>query len=260
MQWYFNGRLNSSGTTGSGQLTSGNTSVITPANPGFSYTITNSLGGVRAVLTALAEKSLLNVISSPSIMVLDNHTATIRVGDQQPIQSANTVSEDGNLRTSSIQYKDTGVMLEVSPSANAGGMVTMDVQQSVIDVGQIDVATGQRSFLQRELASRVAVRDGETIVLGGLIRDNNNQARQGIPLLHDIPVIGHLFGTTSDVKNRTELLVILTPRVLRNEVDLRQIGDEFKQRMRALDLLPQRISADFNRPEATVMPVDDSTR
>lgn len=260
LQWYFNGRLNSSGTTGSGQLTSGNTSVISPANPGFSYTITNSLGGVRAVLTALAEKSLLNVISSPSIMVLDNHTATIRVGDQQPIQSANTVSEDGNLRTSSIQYKDTGVMLEVSPSANAGGMVTMDVQQSVIDVGQIDVATGQRSFLQRELASRVAVRDGETIVLGGLIRDNNNQAKQGIPLLHDIPVIGHLFGTTSDVKNRTELLVILTPRVLRNEVDLRQIGDEFKQRMRALDLLPQRISADFNRPEATVMPVDDSTR
>lgn len=252
LQWYFNGRLNSSGTTGSGQLTSGESSIIGPSNPGFSYTITNSLGDVRAVLNALAEKSLLNVISSPSIMVLDNHTATIQVGDQQPIRSASTISENGNLTTSSIQYKDTGVMLSVSPSVNSGGMVSMDVEQSVTDVGQVDTATGQRTFLQRQLASRIAVRDGETVVLGGLIRDNNTQARQGIPLLHDLPVLGHLFGTTSNVKNRTELLVMLTPRVLRNEADLRQISDEFKLRMRALDLLPQRISAEFHNvvPEA----------
>lgn len=246
LQWYFNGRLNSSGTTGSGQLTSGDSSTIGPTNPGFWYTITNALGDVRAVLNALAEKSLLNVISSPSIMVLDNHTAQIHVGDQQPVRSSQTVTDGGNT-TSSIQYKDTGVMLAVSPSVNAGGMVTMDVEQSVTDVGQVDVATGQRTFLQRQLASRVAVRDGETIVLGGLIRDNNNVGKQGVPLLHDIPVLGHLFGTTSDVKNRTELLVMLTPRVLRDEADLRQIGDEFKQRMRTLDLLPGRISAEFHR-------------
>ena len=255
--WYFNGRLISSGTTGSGQLTSGDSSIIGAINPGFSYTITNSLGDVRAVLTALAEKSLLNVISSPSIMVLDNHTATIQVGDQQPIRGSSTVSENGNLTTQSIQYKDTGVMLSVSPSVNAGGMVTMDVEQSVTDVGQVDVATGQRTFLQRQLASRIAVRDGETVVLGGLIRDNNTVGKQGIPLLHDLPVLGHLFGTTSDVKNRTELLVMLTPRVLRNEADLRQIGDELKQRMRALDMLPQLISADFHRSVPEALPVED---
>lgn len=252
LQWYFNGRLNSSGTTGSGQLTSGDSSIIGPTNPGFSYTITNSLGDVRAVLNALAEKSLLNVISSPSIMVLDNHTATIQVGDQQPIRSTSTVSESGNVITSSIQYKDTGVILLVSPSVNSGGMVSMDVEQSVTDVGQIDTATGSRSFLQRQLTSRIAVRDGETVVLGGLIRDNNTQSKQGIPWLHDLPVVGHLFGTTANVNNRTELLVMLTPRVLRNEADLRQISDEFKLRMRALDLLPQRISAEFHNtvPEA----------
>jgi general secretion pathway protein D len=246
LQWYFNGRLNSSGSSGSGQLTSGGSDAIGRANPGFSYTITNSLGDVRAVLNALAEKSLLNVISSPSIMVLDNHTAQIHVGDQQPVRSSQVVTDGGNT-TSSIQYKDTGVMLTVSPSVNAGGMVTMEVEQSVTDVGQIDAATEQRAFLQRQISSRVAVRDGETIVLGGLIRDNNTKTRQGVPLLHDIPVLGHLFGATTDVKNRTELLVMLTPRVLRNEEDLRQIGDEFKQRMRGLQLLPERISAGFHQ-------------
>lgn len=253
LQWYFNGSINSAGTPGLGQLTSGDTSRIGVTNPGFSYTITNPLGDVRAVLNALADKSLLNVISSPSIMVLDNHTAQIHVGDQQPVRSSQTVT-DGGTTTTSIQYKDTGVMLAVSPSVNAGGMVTMDVEQSVTDVGQVDIATGQRTFLQRQLASRVAVRDGETIVLGGLIRDNSNVGKQGIPFLHDIPVLGHLFGTTSDVTNRTELLVMLTPRVLRDEADLRQIGEEFKLRMRTLDLLPERISAQFHRTTPAAEP------
>ncbi len=253
LQWYFNGSINSAGTPGLGQLTSGDSSTIGVTNPGFSYTITDPMGGVRAVLNALADKSLLNVISSPSIMVLDNHTAQIHVGDQQPVRSSQTVT-DGGTTTTSIQYKDTGVMLAVSPSVNAGGMVTMDVEQSVTDVGQVDIATGQRTFLQRQLASRVAVRDGETIVLGGLIRDNSNVGKQGIPFLHDIPVLGHLFGTTSDVTNRTELLVMLTPRVLRDEADLRQISEEFKLRMRTLDLLPERISAQFHRTLPAVEP------
>ncbi len=248
-----NGSINSAGTPGLGQLTSSDSSTIGVTNPGFSYTITNPLGDVRAVLNALADKSLLNVISSPSIMVLDNHTAQIHVGDQQPVRSSQTVT-DGGTTTTSIQYKDTGVMLAVSPSVNAGGMVTMDVEQSVTDVGQVDIATGQRTFLQRQLASRVAVRDGETIVLGGLIRDNSNVGKQGIPFLHDIPVLGHLFGTTSDVTNRTELLVMLTPRVLRDEADLRQISEEFKLRMRTLDLLPERISAQFHRTLPAVEP------
>lgn len=246
LQWYFSGRLNSSGTPGLGQLTAGSSDTIARSNPGFSYTITNSIGGVRAILNALAEKSLLNVISSPSVMVLDNHTAQIHVGDQQPIRSSSTVT-DGGTTTTSIQYKDTGVMLAVSPSVNAGGMVTMEIEQSVTDVGQIDLATEQRAFLQRQISSRVAVRDGETIVLGGLIRDNNTNDRQGIPILHDIPVIGHLFGSTTLGTKRTELLVMITPRVIKSEADLRQVGDEMRMRMRTLDLLPERISADFNR-------------
>lgn len=246
LQWYFNGAINSAGTPGLGQLTSGDSSTIGVSNPGFSYTITNSVGKVRAILNALATKSLLNVISSPSIMVLDNHLAEIHVGDQQPIQSSTTVTDGGNT-TSSIQYKDTGVMLSVLPSVNAGGMVSMQIAQSVTDVGGQDAATGQRSFLQRQLSSRVAVRDGETIVLGGLIRDNNSRDRQGIPLLHDIPVLGNLFGSTTRSTGRTELLVMLTPKVIKSEADLRQVGDEMRQRMRSLELLPDRIAAGYRQ-------------
>lgn len=242
LQWYFQNSLGG-GRTGLGQLTSGETNAIGPINPGFSYSITNAAGSIRAVLSALAQKNLLNVISTPSIMVQDNHTATIQVGDQQPIRSAETISEDGNLRTSSVQYKDTGVMLSVSPSVNAGGMVSMMVHQTVTDVGQVDVATGQRSFLQRELSSRVAVRSGETLVLGGLIRDNSSRTRQGIPVLHELPLIGNLFGTTSINTDRTELLVMITPRVVRSETDLRDVNAELRSKMRAIESLVERANA-----------------
>lgn len=232
LQWYFQGSLGN-GWRGLGQLTSGTTDAIGTTNPGFSYSILNPDGAVRAVLNALAKKSLLNVISSPSVMVLDNHTAAIQVGDQQPVQSMQTVTDGGNT-TTSIQYKDTGVMLAVTPSVNAGDMVSMVVNQMVTDVGAVDDATGQRSFLQRQISSRVAVRSGETIVLGGLIRDNKTRGKQGLPLLHEIPVLGNLFGATSIESDRTELLVMITPRVVRTEQDVRDVGVEIRERMRGL--------------------------
>ena len=203
----------------------------TPA--GFSYTLRNTLGDVRAVLSALAEKSLVKVISSPSLMVLDNHTASIAVGNQQPIRVGETVTSGGNI-TSNIQYKDTGVTLSVTPSVNSGNMVTMQLNQAVTDVGIVDEATGQRSFLQRQFGSKVAVRSGETLVLGGLIRDNTSSGKSGLPGLQDIPILGALFGATTKNVNRTELLVVITPRVVRTEQDVRQLGQELKDRMKTL--------------------------
>ena len=140
-----------------------------------------------------------------------------------PVCSSETTNIVGDNITSTIEYKDTGVLLEVAPSVNAGGMVTMTVRQSVTDVGPIDIATGQRSFLQRDLSSRVAVRSGETVILGGLIRDNNSRDKQGLPYLNDVPVLGLLFGTTEISAGRTELLVMITPRVVRTEQDLRDL-------------------------------------
>lgn len=254
LQWYFNGRLGSG--SGEGQLTSGQTNSIGTSNPGFSYSILSPAGDIRAVLTALAEKSLVNVISSPSVLVQDNHTASIQVGDQQPIRSSTTIS-DGGTTTSSIDYKDTGVQLSVTPSSNAGGMVSMDVEQSVTDIGQVDVATGQRSFLQREFSSRVSVRSGETVVLGGLIRDNAQRGKQGVPLLQDIPVLGAIFSTSNTTSSRTELVVTITPRVMRSDGDLRalsaEIGDRLSTTFAAFPEMKRRMDA-LGLPVSTPVP------
>ena len=142
------------------------------------------------------------------------------------------------MTTTSIQYKDTGVMLQVTPSANAGGMVSMLIKQSVTDVGSVDEATGQRSFNQREMASKVAVRTGETVILGGLIRDSDNSGKQGVPWLVDVPVLGHLFGTTTTGVKRTELLVMITPRVVQSDQQVRDLGSEMRRRMNSLSVLP----------------------
>lgn len=234
LQWAFtDSARGSAGLTGKGVLSTAANGVLGGSLAGFSYTLSSAAGDVRAVLNALADKSLVNVISSPSLMVLDNHTASISVGNQQPIRVGETVSTGGNI-TSNIQYKDTGVSLAVTPSVNAGSMVTMQLTQAVTDVGQVDAATGQRTFLQRQFASKVAVRSGETLVLGGLIRDNTTTGKSGLPGLQDIPIFGSLFGTTAKSTNRTELVVLITPRVVRTEQDMRHVGEELRNRMKTL--------------------------
>ena len=241
LQWLFTD-TSSNGSVGTGVLSTGNGGTLGGALAGFSYTLRNSAGNVRAVLNALAEKSLVKVISSPSLMVLDNHTAAIAVGNQQPIRSGETVST-GGFSTTSIQYKDTGVSLAVTPSVNAGNIVTMQINQGVTDVGQVDSATGQRTFLQRRIDSKVAIRSGETLVLGGLIRDNTTNGKAGIPILQDIPVVGALFGSNSTNVARTELLVVITPRVVRSDQEIRDVSGEMRQRMKGfstIDALQER--------------------
>ena len=230
VQWMFSEAL-SNGKTGTSVLSTKAGGVLGSPLAGFSYTLSNALG-VRAVLNALATKALVKVISSPSLLVLDNHVASITVGNQQPIRSAETITAGGNVSTS-IQYKDTGVALSVLPTVNAGDIVTMQISQAVTDVGPVDdLATGQRSFLQRQISSKVAVRSGETIVLGGLIRDNGTDGSSGIPLLHEIPIFGALFGQKTKSLNRTELLVIITPRVVRSDQDARDISRDLRIRMK----------------------------
>jgi general secretion pathway protein D len=235
VEWFVQNSLGG-GREGNALLNLRESGAIGPAQPGFSYTILNKAGTIRATLNALAEKSKLRVLSNPTVLVLDNHNATIQIGNQQPIKSA--TSSTGTIVTESITYKDTGVMLSVTPSVNAGGLITMDILQQVTDVGEIDVATGQRNFLTRQIQSRVAVRSGDPIVLGGMIRENETKGTTGVPLLSDIPVVGALFGKNSDKSARTELLVLLTPRALENDDELRAASAELRQRMRAIALQP----------------------
>uniref|UniRef100_UPI0009E8EA61 type II secretion system secretin GspD n=1 Tax=uncultured Acidovorax sp. TaxID=158751 RepID=UPI0009E8EA61 len=209
---------------------------------GFSYTLKDTLGNMRVTLNALAAKSLIKVISSPSLMVLDNQTATIAVGTQQPIRTGETTNLNtvGNTTTTTYQYKDTGVQLAVQPSVNSGDLVTMDISQSVTDVGDEDAVTGQRAFLQRQISSKVAVRSGEAVVLGGLIKDNSSSGRSGVPLLSGLPVVGGLFGATTNSSGRTELLVVITPKVVRTDPEIREVSEELRDRLKGLSILDMR--------------------
>lgn len=232
LQWTFS-QAQSGGDIGTSVLSTAANAALGATPAGFSYTLRNSGGDVKAVLNALATKSLVKVISSPSLMVLNNHTAGIIVGDQQPVRMGETVSTGGNV-TTNIQYKDTGVSLTVTPSVNAGNMVAMQLTQSVSDVGAVDTATGQRAFQQRQIGSRVTVRSGETLVLGGLIRDNKTTGKTGIPWLQDLPWVGKLFGANTETTNRTELLVVITPQVVRSSTELRDVTAGLREKMKGL--------------------------
>ena len=251
LQWAFSGSGGGRGLTGTGLLSNNgntalaastatsttNSSVFGSVGAGFSYAVTNPLGNVSAILSALADKSLVKVISSPYVMVLDNQTAAINVGTQQPVQSGQTVSTLGTSISTSIVYQPTGVILSVTPSVNAGNVVTMDISQNLTDVGAIDSATQQRAFLQRQMKSTVSVRSGETLVMGGLISDNTTTDKSGLPILSSIPVLGALFGTQTKNRNRTELLVVITPRVVRSDQEMREVTSEMRERMKALQTI-----------------------
>jgi general secretion pathway protein D len=207
-------------------------------------------GSVRALLSAQATNNNVNVISSPSLMVLNNQEASIQVGDEIPVRTSQSTNitnvnqsggilpgtdatqTSGGLVTSGIQQRKTGVKLTVKPRVNASGLVIMDIEQSVEDA-QATKTSGidSPSIQTREITSSVAVQSGETIVLGGLIKDDGSDNQAGIPFLHDLPVIGALFGNTTKTKNKTELVVLITPRVVGTRQDARLITDEFKRKL-----------------------------
>ena len=234
MEWYFTNQLGDK--QGIGQLDLG-TGGIGAVVPGFSYQIVDKAGAVRAVLNALADDSRLNVISSPSLMVLNNQTASIDVGDEVPIttqQQQSTVGTSSPI-VNNIEYRNTGVLLSVTPRVNAGGLVTMDVEQEVSQVSSdSDPNTLTPKISKRSITTSVAVQSGQTVVLGGLIREQKTEARSGVPGLYNMPIIGPLFGTTVDLQERTELVVLITPRAVHDAVDAAQVTDEFRSKMQSL--------------------------
>lgn len=245
LQWFFNNDVGGSH-TGYGSLGLPNDVTLTGAlkdipSGQFSYAITDSAGVVKTLLTALASDSKVKVLSSPQVMVLDNQQASIRVGTQTPVPAPQSIVNSSIVTTGGVDYKDTGVLLEVLPRVNAGGMVNMEIKQEVVEPGALvdvsqagSVSTKQRAFLQRSVTSKVTVKNGQTLVLGGLIRDNRTEGQSGFPILYKIPVLGALFGNTSEAVDRTELIVLITPRVVQDSQEASQLTDEIKRKMREI--------------------------
>lgn len=217
------------------------TAAISASYPGFSYSFTNG-SNIQVILSALEDVTRVDVLSSPQILVLNNESATLQVGDQVPVatqESTSTTTADAAI-VNSIQYHDTGVILKVTPHVNESGQVQMDVSQEVSDVGTTTSSTlNSPTFQQRKINSTVAVQDGETIALGGMIKDSRSRERSGIPVLQDIPYVGNLFGTTTNTGTRTELLVMITPHVIQGVQKLRNLTDDLRRKLGATaPLLP----------------------
>ena len=227
VQWAFNNGHNNL------TLSNANTGAVSAAFPGFSYIYTGG-SKITAVLSALQDLTKVDVLSSPKLMVLNNQTATLEVGDQVPIatqSSVSTVSSDAPI-VSSIEYKDTGVILTVTPRVNEGGLVLMDISQEVSDVAQTTSSTlNSPTINERKIGSTVAIQDGETIALGGLITDSRTTGRSGVPYLQDLPVLGQLFREDTKNATRTELLVLITPKVIRDGRDAAAVTADLRAKL-----------------------------
>lgn len=221
-----------------------------PVAGGFSFVIGG--GNTRAIIDALSNITTVNVVSNPQVMVLDNQTAKLQVGDEVPILTRfidTTLAVDPRT-VNSVEYRQTGVTLEVIPRVNVSGLVTLEIAQEVSDVTPpaAGAAIQSPTIRQRRILSSVAVRSGETIALGGLIREQAQVGNSGIPILHEIPVLGSLFGRKINDVARTELLVLITPRVVRNEVEARDATLELRRKFQAVLALQERGPAPMREP------------
>lgn len=210
----------------------------------YAYSGTNS--NLGAILDLLQTTTNIRTVSAPSLLVLNNREANINVGTQIPVVTTrfanNTGGTSGNT-IGSVQFRDTGVTLDVTPRVNPGGMVFMEIAQEVSNpTGQAD-ATGNVSVNRRQIDTEIAVMSGETVLLGGLIQDNQETSRNGIPILKDIPGVGALFGSQGVSGLRTELLVLITPTVATNVEEARDITDEYQKRFKGIEPIKAAIQA-----------------
>ncbi len=170
-------------------------------------------------------------------MVLDNKTATLQIGDQIPIVTSTSQSVAGANAPviQTVQYFDTGVILKVRPQVNSGGLITLDISQEVSNVAAgSEGANTSPTIQQRKISSAIVIQSGEAVVLGGLIRDNKSIATTGIPLLSDLSRVGELFKTHDNQLQRTELIIIITPKVVWDRSDARDATDEIRSKMQSI--------------------------
>ena len=188
-----------------------------------------------AALNALASENKVNVLSSPSIMTSENKKAIINVSTSVPIVTSQQVpvsagGSTGNSITQAVEYKDAGIILTVTPRIGEQGTVALDIKQEVNEVGAPEPPPiNSPRFTKREAETSVVLLNNQTLVLGGLIQNKRTFIRTGIPFLNRIPVLGYLFGSTEEKIEKTELLLLVTPRVVGTAVDAARVTEQMKR-------------------------------
>jgi general secretion pathway protein D len=243
VRWFFeNGKF-------SLKLSDFATGFTGPVFPGLGWTY--AANDIQVTLNALSSVTNVKVISSPNLMALNNQKAVLQIGDQVPIVTQEATNPDElNARVvNTIELKDTGIILTMTPRVNSSGRVLLDIQQEVSSVVKttssgIDSPTIQ----QRKVSTRVAVNDGEALALGGLIQERKTNTRSQVPLLGDIPIIGNAFKSRVDTIERTELIIFIRPRIVRNVLEARSVTDEFRRKLDfGQEAWQKRIKRDLRR-------------
>ncbi|AZF59067.1 type II secretion system secretin GspD [Pseudomonas sp. R11-23-07] len=240
VQWYL-GRLagNSTSTTvanasgSQGALGGGGAGLGAADSLFYSFVSSN----LQVALHALETNGRTQVLSAPSLVVMNNQPAQIQVGDNIPISQTTVNTGDADTTLSSVEYVQTGVILDVVPRINPGGLVYMDIQQQVSDAqsaGSDSETPVNPRISTRSVSTQVAVQSGQTVLLGGLIKQDNAESVSAVPYLGKIPGLRWLFGNTSKSKDRTELIVLITPRVITSSSQARQVTDDYRQQMQLL--------------------------
>jgi general secretion pathway protein D len=207
--------------------------VISPQFPGMNF-LWGGISNPKLVIDALSGITNVRVVSSPSILVLENETATIKVGDQIPVQSETAVTNGGNF-VNSIQYRDTGVILKVKPRVSANGVVTIELGQELSALRKELGIDGNPRFTQRSVTSKVSVNDQQTVLLGGLISGIEDRTRETVPGADKVPILGKLVGTTDNNAQRTEIIVFITPKIIRNGEEAARESQDLRDKMKNLN-------------------------
>ena len=208
------------------------TGGVAAAFPGFNYAV--NAANIASTLSALNALTHVNVISTPSLMVLDNKTARLQIGDQVPIttQTATSTVTANTAIVNSITMQDTGVILSVTPRINESGRVQLEIEQEVSAVVKTTTSNiNSPTIQQRRVKTTVVVNDGEVLALGGMIQEQATKTSNQVPLLGDIPGLGAVFSNRNNEVKKTELIILITPRVVRDGTESRLVTEEYRRKM-----------------------------
>lgn len=233
-------------------LTTAAATAITPAvsgaGSGLNYAVFGSAGQVIGLLNVLGKDTNVNVLSTPHVLASDGKVAKIEVGNEVPIITQTVSTPSSSLLSSSqfstsnsVQYRPTGILLEVKPSITSTGRVTLSIAQEVSSLGGNVSAGGALypSFQKRKVTTDATIEDGKTIMLAGLIEERRDDTINGIPFLKDIPVVGGLFGNTNKSKTKTELLITITPYIVNNREEADRLAGTFQESLQKLRVMLQ---------------------
>ena len=217
-------------------FTQSNAAIASSILPGFGVTF-GGQNTTKLVIDALSEITDVRVVSSPQLLVMDGGTARLHVGDQVPIitRTSSSTATDDNRITNEIEYRDTGVTLDITPKVKSSGTVTLNISQTVSDVVRTSSSEiNSPTIQQRQVTSTASLQSGTTALLAGLIREVATDIKSGIPLLHKLPVLGHFFGTTGEQKQRTELVVLISPKVIKSRDESEKVTEDILQKYKGL--------------------------